>query len=91
MSGEIFTVIFFWSSQFPFKSVDTIPVLGKFITGDGIIATNYTATGPYRDPDVKIEPMSTLAIGGIRKIIDNLKLQKPSDTRFQENTNQGDK
>ena len=58
------------------KIIDTIPVIGKFITGDGIIATNYRATGAYRNPDVKIEPMSTLAIGGIRKIIDSLKLQK---------------
>ncbi|QTA80888.1 AsmA-like C-terminal domain-containing [Desulfonema limicola] len=57
------------------KIVETIPVIGKFITGDGIIATNYSATGSYKNPDIDIKPMSTLAVGGIRNIIDNLKLQ----------------
>ncbi len=61
------------------KMLDLIPVLGRLIAGDGIIAANYTATGAYKDPDVHIEPLSTLAIGSLRSIFSRIQLKKPSD------------
>ncbi|MGE0085069.1 MAG: AsmA-like C-terminal domain-containing protein [Desulfococcaceae bacterium] len=60
------------------KMLDMIPLLGRLIVGDGIIATNYTATGAYKDPDVRIEPLSTLAIGSLRTVFSHIELRKPS-------------
>jgi len=76
------------------KMVGLIPILGKLIVGDGIIATNYTVTGAYKDPDVRIEPLSTLAVGSLRSIFNhiNLKNTSPVQDNAQENmTPRGDK
>ena len=45
------------------KVIEVIPVLGKVIVGDGIIATSYHISGPYKDIKIDVSPLSTLALG----------------------------
>ncbi len=56
----------------PFNTVNqlvgSIPLVGKLITGDGIIAANYTIQGPWADPQIRVNPLSTLLVGSLRKI-----------------------
>lgn len=61
----------------PFYGVNSalggIPLLGKVLTGgdrEGIFALNYTVTGAASDPDVDVNPLSLLAPGILRKLID---------------------
>ena len=48
--------------------LDVIPVFGKMIVGEGIIATDYTIKGPYSDPEVSISPLTTLSVGFLRNV-----------------------
>ncbi|WP_373500245.1 AsmA-like C-terminal domain-containing protein [Desulfococcus sp.] len=57
------------------QMVDMIPVIGKMITGDGIIATDYTIKGPYKDPDVSIKPLTTLSVGFLRTVFKGIHLK----------------
>ena len=57
------------------KVLDMIPVIGKIIVGDGIIATDYTIQGPDGDPEVNIRPLSTLSVGFLRGFIKEIDLQ----------------
>ncbi len=54
------------------RLIGVVPVIGKLITGDGIIAANYTLTGPLAAPEVTVNPLSTLMIGPLRKLFRNL-------------------
>lgn len=48
-----------------------IPLLGDLLTGQrggGVFAANYTAKGPASDADVRINPLSTLAPGFLRRL-----------------------
>jgi hypothetical protein len=48
-----------------------IPLLGDLLAGQrggGIFAANYTAKGPASDADVRINPLSTLAPGFLRRL-----------------------
>lgn len=50
--------------------LDKIPLLGDVLTagGEGIFAATYKITGPQKDPDVSVNPLSVLAPGVLRKI-----------------------
>ena len=61
------------------QMLDMIPVVGKMITGEGIIATDYTIRGPYNDPDVRIKPLTTLSVGFLRTVFKGLHLQAPEE------------
>jgi AsmA-like C-terminal region/Protein of unknown function len=48
-----------------------IPILGDLLAGErggGIFAANYTARGSTAEPDVRINPLSTLAPGFLRRL-----------------------
>lgn len=50
--------------------LNKIPLLGDVLTagGEGIFAATYKITGPQKDPDVSVNPLSVLAPGILRKI-----------------------
>lgn len=50
--------------------LEKIPLLGDVLTagGEGIFAATYTITGPQKDPEVSVNPLSVLAPGVLRKI-----------------------
>ncbi len=50
--------------------LDKIPLLGDVLTagGEGIFAATYKITGPQKDPEVSVNPLSVLAPGVLRKI-----------------------
>lgn len=50
--------------------LEKIPLLGNVLTagGEGIFAATYKITGPQKDPDVSVNPLSVLAPGVLRKI-----------------------
>lgn len=52
------------------KIVSSIPLVGNILTGGGkgIIAATYTIQGAKADPSVKVNPLSVLAPGILRKI-----------------------
>jgi hypothetical protein len=50
------------------QAIGTIPILGKLVVGDGIIAVQYTLRGPKDAPKAAIQPLSTLSIGSLRNI-----------------------
>lgn len=50
------------------QMVDMIPIFGKLIVGDGIIATDYSIKGPRNDPEVHIRPLTTLSVGFLRNL-----------------------
>lgn len=52
------------------KLLEKIPLLGDVLTagGEGIFAATYTITGPQKDPNVNVNPLSVLAPGVLRKI-----------------------
>lgn len=58
------------------RIVDKIPLVGKFVVGEGIIATRYSLEGPYRRPKVSINPLSTLQMGFLRDIFSKFKLHR---------------
>ena len=51
--------------------IGDIPLLGPIITGGtgALIAATYQIKGPYKDTEVRINPLSALAPGIIRKIL----------------------
>ncbi len=52
-----------------------IPILGDLLAGErggGIFAANYTARGATGEPDVRINPLSTLAPGFLRRLFGGL-------------------
>ncbi len=51
--------------------IGDIPLLGPLITGGtgALIAATYTIKGPYKNPEVRINPLSALAPGIVRKIL----------------------
>ncbi len=50
------------------KIINIIPVLGNMIVGDGIIAARFDIKGSYEKAKVHIVPLSTLAIGSLKKL-----------------------
>lgn len=50
--------------------LEKIPLLGNVLTagGEGIFAATYKITGPQKDPEVSVNPLSVLAPGVLRKI-----------------------
>ncbi|MFP4031690.1 MAG: AsmA-like C-terminal domain-containing protein [Desulfococcaceae bacterium] len=61
------------------KVLGAIPLVGKLV-GKGIIAVNYQMTGPLEDPNVQVEPLSTLPIGAIRQVFQNPDLRSPENS-----------
>ena len=54
------------------RIIRTIPVVGKLITGEGIIAAAYTLTGPIDAPTVRVNPLSTLLLGPVRELFERI-------------------
>lgn len=61
----------------PFYGVNSalskVPLLGTVLTGgkgQGIFALNYSVTGPASDPKVNVNPLSILAPGILRQLLD---------------------
>ncbi|MBU6474769.1 MAG: hypothetical protein KGQ70_02275, partial [Alphaproteobacteria bacterium] len=52
------------------KMIDVIPIVGPILTGGGkgVFAATYTVKGPKADPDVRVNPLSVLAPGILRKL-----------------------
>ncbi len=50
------------------KIINIIPILGDLIVGDGIIAARFDIKGKYEKAKVHIIPLSTLAIGSLKKL-----------------------
>ena len=51
------------------KAVGQIPIIGNILTGgDALIAATYKISGPARDPNISVNPLSVLAPGFLRKI-----------------------
>lgn len=51
--------------------IGRVPIIGSIITGgdnEGLIAINYSITGPLTDPELSVNPASMLAPGILRKI-----------------------
>ncbi|MEM7679525.1 MAG: DUF3971 domain-containing protein, partial [Pseudomonadota bacterium] len=52
------------------KIVGSIPLIGELFGGDdGLFAATYTMTGSSKEPEIKVNPLSVLAPGIIRKIL----------------------
>jgi hypothetical protein len=54
------------------RFLSRIPVIGRLVTGwnrAGLIATNFTISGPFDDVDVGLVPMSTVTPGILRDIL----------------------
>ncbi|MCA3264895.1 MAG: hypothetical protein ING19_02400, partial [Azospirillum sp.] len=52
-----------------------IPILGDLLAGErggGIFAANYVARGGTAEPDIRINPLSTLAPGFLRRLFGGL-------------------
>ncbi len=59
-----------------------IPLLGDVLTGgEGLFAANYRATGPLAKPDFKINPLTALAPGLLRKLFGNTASRPPTGTQ----------
>ncbi len=54
------------------KVVNAVPLVGKMITGDGIIAVNYRLTGSPTAPHIRINPISSLLVGRLRDLFDRI-------------------
>lgn len=51
--------------------IKSVPVIGPIMTGgEGVFAANYNITGPLGDPTVNVNPLSVLAPGLLRKLIE---------------------
>lgn len=55
------------------KAINALPILGKIITGDGIIAASYGLSGPPESPDIRVNPASALLVGRLRNLFNRLK------------------
>ncbi|MGB0928824.1 MAG: AsmA-like C-terminal region-containing protein [Pikeienuella sp.] len=55
------------------SALGNLPLIGKVLTGgkgEGIFALNYTVTGSASDPEVNVNPLSLLAPGILRKLVE---------------------
>lgn len=71
--------------------IGKIPVIGELITGakgGGIFAASYEVTGPVDNPKTSVNPLSTLAPGFLRKLIEGG--TAPSDDGFKAPPSSGD-
>ncbi|MGB0507310.1 MAG: AsmA-like C-terminal domain-containing protein [Pikeienuella sp.] len=53
-------------------AVNNVPILGTLLTGgdgQGLLAFNYSVKGKAEDPDVRVNPLSVLAPGILKKIL----------------------
>ena len=71
-------------------ALNEVPVLGTLLSGgegEGILAMTFTLSGPARDPDLSVNPLSILAPGFLRNIFrrDNA----PADGSFRERVKPG--
>lgn|GEM_PF-4164590 len=60
--------------------VDMIPILGKLVVGQGIIATDYTIKGAMDNPEVSIHPLTTLSVGFLRDVFKGFDFKTPKHT-----------
>lgn len=61
--------------------IGRIPLIGTLITGEkggGIFAASYDVTGPVDEPKISVNPLSTLAPGFLRKLLEG-RSAPPSD------------
>jgi hypothetical protein len=68
-----------------------IPLLGRILVpekGGGLFAANYTISGPIVDPEVSVQPLSTLAPGFLRGLFDLSEDGKGSPPSFEPDPNQ---
>ena len=62
------------------RLIDLVPILGELLTGgegEGLLATSYRVTGTLDNPQVTVNPLSALAPGFVRDILDSA--SSPSD------------
>jgi hypothetical protein len=55
------------------SALGSIPVVGELLTGgkgEGIIATNYSVSGTYDEPSIRVNPLSMLTPGFMRRFFD---------------------
>lgn len=55
------------------SAIKDVPIIGEILTGrkgEGVIAINYSAKGNLNDPTVRINPLSVLTPGFLRRIFD---------------------
>ncbi|HJS30760.1 MAG TPA: AsmA-like C-terminal region-containing protein, partial [Alphaproteobacteria bacterium] len=68
-----------------------IPLLGRILVpekGGGLFAANYTISGPIADPEVSVQPLSTLAPGFLRGLFDLSEDGKGPPPSFEPDPNQ---
>lgn len=66
--------------------ISSIPIIGDILTGGpggGIIAASYTMKGPFKDPQVMVNPLSVLTPGILRKILFEGGYEKPIPPKEQ--------
>jgi hypothetical protein len=54
------------------RAFHAVPLVGKMIAGDGIIAVSYRLRGDPASPAIIVNPMSTLLVGPLRNLFDRL-------------------
>lgn len=55
------------------RLIDVVPVIGELLTGgegEGLLATSYAVTGTSQEPQITVNPLTALAPGFLRDIID---------------------
>ncbi len=52
------------------KAINVVPLVGKMITGKGIIAVSYALRGSPASPAIQVNPMSSLLVGRLRNLFD---------------------
>jgi hypothetical protein len=70
--------------------IGAIPIIGFLLTGgnnEGIFAANYSVEGPLEDPEVKVNPLSVLAPGFLRKLFNILPDAESSATPLPKKEN----
>ena len=61
---------------------DLVDMSGAIVPGgEGLFAANYRATGPLAKPDFKINPLTALAPGLLRKLFGNTASRPPTGTQ----------
>ncbi|MGY9054150.1 MAG: hypothetical protein ACKVGZ_00825, partial [Alphaproteobacteria bacterium] len=52
------------------RLLSSVPIVGDILTGgDGLFAVSYTVKGPLSDPKIKVNPLSLLVPGGLRRLL----------------------
>lgn len=62
------------------RLIDVVPVIGELLTGgegEGLLATSFAVSGTLENPKISVNPLSALAPGFLRDILDSAK--HPSD------------